>query len=255
MTSAPTEAPHSSLDTRLLWAGLFLCMAVFAKLPDIDLAVASRCCHTPGAGFTHAFDPVVLALYKGTRPIGQIILAALAVFALISPLLARLMRRRGQNAMAVQCLGPWRRMAVVAVICGVLGPGLVVEGWFKNTVGRPRPVQVVEFGGDQPFHGVFARGPDPEHHRSFVSSHAAAGFWLISLGLTCGPVWRRRWLVVGLVTGSIVGLGRMMQGGHFLSDIIFAFYAVWVPCEIIRSTLPFWHRILHRFHAPHDSRP
>ena len=126
-------------------------------------------------------------------------------------------------------------MAAVAVLCGVLGPGLVIEVWFKNTVGRPRPVQVVEFGGDQPFHGVFQPGSNPEKHRSFVSSHAAAGFWLLSLGLTAGPVWRRRWLVIGLVTGSLIGLGRMMQGGHFLSDIIFSFYAVWIPCEIVAA--------------------
>jgi len=27
----------------------------------------------------------------------------------------------------------------------------------------------------------------------------------------------------------------MMQGGHFLSDVIFAFYAVWVPSELVAA--------------------
>ena len=100
-------------------------------------------------------------------------------------------------------------------------------------MGRPRPVQVVPFGGTDAYHGPFVPGHDPSNHRSFVSSHAAAGFWLMSLGLTCGPVWRRRWLLIGTVTGAAIGAGRMMQGGHFLSDIIFAFYAVWLSCELV----------------------
>lgn len=228
--------PDSGSHTRLLWAGFFLCMAAFAKLPTLDLAVTSQCCFTPGAGFTHGRALWVRALYDGTPLIGRGILALLAVFAMVSPLLARLMHRQGREALAQRCLGPWRRMAVVAVICGVLGPGLVIEVWFKNTVGRPRPVQVVAFGGDQAFRGAFEwGGSDPEHHRSFVTSHAAAGFWLMSLGLTSGPVWRRRWLLIGLATGSVIGLGRMLQGGHFLSDVIFAFYAVWIPCEIVAA--------------------
>ena len=49
---------------------------------------------------------------------------------------------------------------------------------------------------------------------------------LMGLGLGCGPSWRRRWFLIGTVAGAVVGLGRIMQGGHFLSDIIFAFYAV-----------------------------
>jgi lipid A 4'-phosphatase len=231
MTPAPTKTPW---DTRLLWAGLGLCMAAFAAWPDLDLSVA-RALYTPGQGFTHAQNPLVLALYNWTRVVGLNILALLTVFALTSPLLAHWLRRQGQSDLATRCQGAWRRMAVVAVLCGVLGPGLVVEVWFKNAVGRPRPVQVIELGGHEPFHGVFHPGPDPEHHRSFVSSHAAAGFWLLSLGLTAGPRWRRRWLLIGLLTGGIVGLGRMMQGGHFLSDVIFAFYAVWVPSELVSA--------------------
>ena len=221
-------------EARWIWAALFFCVAAFAKVPSLDLMVSQQL-YTPGVGFVHAQDALVLASYDWTPVIGRSVLAALVVLALMGPILARLMRRQGWGNLAAQCLGPWRRMAAVAVLCGVLGPGLVVEVWLKNTVGRPRPVQVADFGGDQPFHGVLQQGSDPATHRSFVSSHAAAGFWLLSLGLTAGPVWKRRWLLVGLVTGSLIGLGRMLQGGHFLSDIIFSFYAVWIPCEIVAA--------------------
>ena len=35
-------------------------------------------------------------------------------------------------------------------------------------------------------------------------------------------------LVAGLALGSAVGLGRMLQGGHFLSDVVFAFWTVYL---------------------------
>lgn len=228
------ERDGAGEEARWIWAVLFFCVAVFAKVPSLDMMVMGYL-YTPGLGFIHAQNALVLASYDWTPLIGRSILAGLVALALLGPILTRLMRWQGWEEMAAQCLGPWRRAAAVAVLCGVIGPGLVVEVGLKDTVGRPRPVQVTEFGGDQLFHGAFQPGPNPAHHRSFVSSHAAAGFWLLSLGLTCGPVWRRRWLLIGLVTGSLIGLGRMMQGGHFLSDIIFSFYAVWIPCEIVAA--------------------
>lgn len=233
-SKAPTEHSVSGDHARWIWVVFFFGVAVFAKVPNLDLA-ATDLFYTPGVGFVHARDAIVQASYDWTPLIGRVILAALIVVALLSPLLACLMHRQGHERIARQTLGPWRRMAVVAVLCGVIGPGLIVEVWLKDTVGRPRPVQVTEFGGDQAFHDAFEPGPDPDQHRSFVSSHAAAGFWLQSLGLTSRPVWRRRWLLVGLITGGLIGLGRMMQGGHFLSDIFFSFYAVWIPCEIVAA--------------------
>lgn len=227
----PSRDAPPPWDTRLIWAGFVLCVALFATMPQLDLMVATRY-FTSNQGFNHANEPIVRALYTWSPPVGRAILIALAVFAALGSIIARSLKTRNQ-ALAQQCAGPWRRAAAVAVLCGVLGPGLVIEGWFKNTAGRPRPVQVVQFGGDQPFHGAFEHGTTPVQHRSFVSSHAAAGFWLMSLGLTCAPLWRRRWLLIGLVAGSVIGTGRMLQGGHFLSDIIFAFYAVWVSCEIV----------------------
>ena len=156
-----------------------------------------------------------------------------ALYALLAPLLARYFDQQRQHSLAQRARGSWRHLATVAVVCGLLGPGLIIEGIFKNQMGRPRPVQVVEFGGTDTYQGPFVPGKTPERNRSFVSSHAAAGFWLMSLGLTCGPLWRRRWLLIGIVAGGVVGLGRMLQGGHFFSDILFAFFTVWLSCEIV----------------------
>lgn len=219
-------------DTRLIWAGLFFALAIFLKVPGLDLLVSARYYSTE-LGFFHRDNPLVIALYDWTPWLGRGLVVALLAYALAAPLISRGFARKGRADLAARSLGPWRHLATVSLCCALLGPGLVIEGVLKNTMGRPRPVQVVPFGGTDTYYGPFVLGEDPPNHRSFVSSHAAAGFALISLGLTCGPVWRRRWFLIGLVTGSVVGLGRMMQGGHFLSDIIFAFYAVWLSCELV----------------------
>jgi lipid A 4'-phosphatase len=219
-------------DTRLIWAVLFFALAAFAKMPGLDLLVSARY-YSADKGFIHRNDPLVLALYDWTPLIGRGLVLLAILFALAAPLIARWLQYSGREDLAVRTKGPWRHMATVSVCCALLGPGLVVEGVLKNVMARPRPVQVVQFGGTDGYQGPFVRGDDPAHHRSFVSSHAAAGFALMSLGITCGPVWRRRWFLIGLVAGGVIGMGRIMQGGHFLSDIIFAFYAVWLSNELI----------------------
>ena len=218
--------------THLIWALLFFSLAIFAKFPGLDLLISARY-YDPELGFFHRNHPVVLALYDWTPWIGRGLVITLAVYALVAPLLARHFAKQGEHSLAQRAGGSWRHLATVAVVCGLLGPGLIIEGIFKNQMGRPRPVQVVEFGGKDTYQGPFVQGTTPERNRSFVSSHAAAGFWLMSLGLTCGPLWRRRWLLIGIVTGGVVGLGRILQGGHFFSDILFAFFTVWLSCEIV----------------------
>jgi lipid A 4'-phosphatase len=219
-------ANEDERDTRLIWAGLFFALAIFAQLPGLDLIVSSRY-FVAGKGFVHAQDPVVLWLYQWTPWLGRGLLVAMIVVALGGGRLGAWLAHGGRQDAGNWLAGHGRRIATLAACAAVLG----IEGVFKNTVGRPRPVQVAYFGGDTLYQGPFAIGDEPGSHKSFCSSHAAAGFALMTLGLGCGPVWRRRWFIIGTATGAVVGAGRILQGGHFLSDIIFAFYAVWLSCE------------------------
>jgi lipid A 4'-phosphatase len=236
---SPNESPHrrrpelddaDERDTRLIWAGLFFALALFAQLPGLDLLFSSRY-FVAGKGFVHAQDPVVLWLYQWTPWLGRGLLVGMIVVALGGGRLGAWLVRGGRQMAGGWLAGHGRHIATLAACAAVLGNGLVIEGVFKNTVGRPRPVQVAYFGGDSLYQGPLAIGDEPGSHKSFCSSHAAAGFALMTLGLGCGPVWRRRWFLIGTVAGAVVGMGRIMQGGHFLSDIIFAFYAVWLSCE------------------------
>lgn len=230
---APVEAPMR--DTRLVWAGLFLSMAVFSKVPAVDLWVSARYWRA-GEGFFAAQAHWIQFSYLYTPSIGRGMLALAALFLVVSPWLIRWAQgRTGPREVDLQALigTTWRRTAIALLLVGGISSGLLVEVAFKGHVGRPRPVQTVEFGGTEPFHTVFEMGTDPVHHKSFTSGHAAVGFSLMALGLCASPVWRRRWFFAGLFTGSVVGLGRIMQGGHYISDVVFSFYTVWLTCELV----------------------
>jgi lipid A 4'-phosphatase len=41
------------------------------------------------------------------------------------------------------------------------------------------------------------------------------------------------WTLAGCAIGSLVGLGRIMQGGHFLSDVLVSAAVVWLVCECL----------------------
>jgi lipid A 4'-phosphatase len=227
-----TIEPDNERDTRLLWAGLFLSVAVFLKVPAIDLWVSAHYWR-PDSGFFQRHNPVVVALYDWTPIVGNTLVGLMLLVALFGPRLAGLATRAARPELAGRLSGVWRRTAIAGICVAALSSGLIIELGLKKTIGRPRPVQTVEFGGTQPFHALFERGPNPAQHKSFPSGHAAAGFSLMMLGMFASPAWRRRWFRIGLLAGVAVGMARIMQGGHYLSDVIFSFHAVWLSCELV----------------------
>jgi membrane-associated PAP2 superfamily phosphatase len=113
---------------------------------------------------------------------------------------------------------------------------------YKEHWGRPRPEHVTAFGGDRPFLRVLQPGSEPGH--SFPSGHAAAGFYLI------GPaflIYRRRprlaaaLFVMGLMAGTTIGLGRIIQGRHFASDVLWSagiVYFTALGLDYLRALFP-----------------
>ncbi len=120
------------------------------------------------------------------------------------------------------------RPATFLLLVALLGPGLLVHAVGKDMWGRPRPVDTRDFAGQRDYHSVFDRA-GPKMGKSFPSGHAAIGFF------TMAPffIWRRRnrrrallWLTGGCAYGLLMGVGRMAQGGHYLTDILWSGYLV-----------------------------
>lgn len=115
------------------------------------------------------------------------------------------------------------RYFLVIVLTAVIGPGLLVNGILKPTWGRPRPRQVQEFGGLQAYRHMYQPNIF-ENGKSFTCGHCAMGFLFLSL-----MVFHRKktWLAyaggaTAFLLGGFLGATRIVQGGHFLSDVIWS---------------------------------
>jgi len=127
-----------------------------------------------------------------------------------------------------------KKIAMLYIFTAVLvGPGIFVNLVLKEFVDRPRPRDVEQFGGDKTFIPALIVSDQCESNCSFVSGHASGGFSLIALALLFQG--RRRYMIfaAAVVAGGSIGLVRIMQGGHFLSDIIFALLVTYLTSKII----------------------
>jgi len=128
----------------------------------------------------------------------------------------------------------WRAGALALVLTLVLGAGIIINMGFKEIWGRPRPRQLVEFGGTQEYRAVWQPRwgqVDGDHHKSFPSGHAAIGFYYLSLILV-GRRYQSRFLTnsgIGLTAfwGSGLMVTRVVQGGHFVSDVVVSPVIMW----------------------------
>ena len=118
-------------------------------------------------------------------------------------------------------------------LCMALGPGLVVNTIFKNEWGRARPHQIVEFGGTEHFTPVWVISNQCLKNCSFVSGHAAIGYYLFAFAFLAVPPLRRRLFGLSIALGLGVGMVRVIQGDHFLSDVILPGFFVFAVCAAL----------------------
>lgn len=218
---------------RLDVALLVLSAAFFLLFPQVDLLVAGN--YFNGESFIYANNPVVRFIYVVFARI-HIAYLLLFVGAIIY------CSHKGWYAS--------RKRWLFLLFALLLGPGLLVNVILKdNSVGRPRPQHIQQFGGERVFAPVFHYSGACAKNCSFVSGHAAIGFYLMAIA------WarqRRIWLAYGLTLGALVGFVRILQGGHFLSDVVFAGWVTYFTCVLLAQVMGLQFPP-KRSHAEHSS--
>jgi lipid A 4'-phosphatase len=193
--------------------GLILVTVVlFTRWPGLDLEI-SRLFYAPGLGFFWRDQALIELVYEATKYLSALLLLALALGFAATWVWRSLRARRAMLGFLLASL--------------LLGPGVLVNLVLKEESGRARPDDIVEFGGRHAFTAVLAPAEQCAHNCSFVSGHAAMGFFLLSFAWVSAPLPRRGWIALGLATGALIGLVRVVQGGHFVSDVLFALFAVY----------------------------
>ena len=112
------------------------------------------------------------------------------------------------------------------VIAAAISPGLVVNEVFKENFGRARPRHIEEFNGKREFTAAFTMSDQCKRNCSFSSGHAAMGYFLTAIAYTTNLLYFNRIYLIGIVFGSLVGLSRIVMGGHFLSDVLASAFVV-----------------------------
>lgn len=135
------------------------------------------------------------------------------------------------------------RVALFVVMLNLAVPALSVNGVLKSAMGRPRPVNVQQFGGPASYQDWYViNWAQKKQHKSFSSGHAANAAMLLSLfWLSRGFPVRQRLglLLLGLFWWAFVALGRMTAGAHFLSDTVASLWlTVFFGGLLARTWLP-----------------
>jgi lipid A 4'-phosphatase len=188
---------------------------VLVANPGIDLAISSALREAcPVAPALPGRPWCQTATIDVARRAFQVIFVLLALSTLIAAVRLVIAERKWFGLAQARC---WFMIAVL-----VIGPGVVANLVFKDNMGRARPRDVVEFGGTKAFSPPLLPSGECPRNCSFVSGEASAMFApFFALALVL-PQYRLGLLAAGLATGLLAGTIRMVQGAHFLSDILFA---------------------------------
>lgn len=194
---------------------VLLVLTLIFRNSDIDMQLA-RYCYSPEAGWRFKDFWLWELLYqRGMIP--GVIIGVIGLGGLLLGWKLPQLRRQ------------WRSYLLLLLLLAI-GPGLLVNAIFKDHWGRTRPKHVVEFGGHLPYLKVWERG-EPGASKSFPSGHASIGFYVIAPYFV---LRKRRKLVAkvfllgGTLYGALMGAGRLAQGGHFPSDVLWAWGMVYL---------------------------
>jgi membrane-associated phospholipid phosphatase len=103
----------------------------------------------------------------------------------------------------------------------LLGPGLLVNGILKEHWGRPRPVDVTQFGGTKVYVDWWNPTGACEHNCSFVSGEAATAAWMFGPAMLVPAPWRVAALAAAAMFTATMSALRMSVGAHFFTDALF----------------------------------
>lgn len=186
-------------------------VCLFAALPGLDLAISGLA-------------------YRGE---GHFALASVPMAQMVNNLLRMLLNLAGWSVLLLAIglrlagLRPWigRRNLEFAAFVLAVGPGLIVNGLLKETVGRARPADVTAFGGERVFTPLLQFTDQCVTNCSFTSGEVGMTAACVMIVLVlCWHHLPKGWRAAALAAGvALVWLSitlRVGLGRHFMSDAL-----------------------------------
>ncbi len=208
----------------VLSASTVLLSVLFVGLPGVDLA-ASSLVYLDGSGFLLRDTMVHAAVDRFLRPLAMVTVTGFLV-------LAGLSLATGGRFLSLRS----RHILSIGLVFAI-GPGLLVNAGLKSWIGRARPKNIVEFGGERLFSPAYAPADQCLQNCAFVSGDVAFVAAFLAPVLLLAP-GRRRAGIVAVVTATLLaGLYRMATGAHFLSDVVLAALMTWILALAVHAVL------------------
>lgn len=113
------------------------------------------------------------------------------------------------------------KILYLLIVCSMV-PGFVIHKIVKEHYHRARPYSIEKFGGTAKFTPAPIVGDQCYENCSFVSSHAAIGFMFFAFAFVKRGKQRRNMMIFATFFGLFLGFIRIMQGKHFLSDVLYS---------------------------------
>ena len=186
---------------------------VFVIFPNLDIEVSSLF-YSEKLGFLYKEQAIVVLFYKAVPILTKSFVLVCALY-----LLYILIKFKNFK----KTLSSW---AFFLIISAIIAPGITVNSLLKDNFGRARPREIIEFGGNKEFSRAFSFSDQCPRNCSFSSGHAAMGYSFSSIAYVAGNLYFSRIYIAGIFCGSIVGLSRIIMGGHFASDVIISAFLV-----------------------------
>jgi lipid A 4'-phosphatase len=202
----------------ILYLGL-IC-AVFFAFPSLDIYI-SNLFYKKGQGFVYNNNYFVQIIFKLLPPLTYT--AAIIYFTV--GLYQYFVHKK------------FRKILLYLLLTLVIGPGIIVNSVLKDNFGRARPKNIMEFGGNSHFSRILYLSDQCNVNCSFSSGHAAGAYHFTSVSLILARRCFRVSFNSTMIFGTIVGLTRIAQGGHFASDVIFSCFVVLIVNCLLRRII------------------
>ena len=141
----------------------------------------------------------------------------------------------------------YRKINIYIILGMLIGPGLIVNALFKEHWGRPRPRHIEEFGGRMEYLQLWDKGVSGAGS-SFPCGHASMGYFFFVFFF----ILRKKKktlsifaLLFSLAFGTVIGVSRIAQGGHFASDVLWTAGFLYLTSLLLYHLLglgknPYW---------------
>ncbi|MGN6571278.1 MAG: phosphatase PAP2 family protein [Pseudolabrys sp.] len=200
----------------------------FGVFPALDLGIAGLFYPVHDAGgnmFAWRLSPVLSTAHD---------IALNAGFVMVAPALIALVLKLIMPRMRMLISG---RAIVFLVSTMLIAPGLVTNVVLKDYWGRPRPIDVTQFGGQQHFVPWWDPRGDCPNNCSFVSGDVSTAAWAFAPAALAPPQYRALAYGAAFALTAFMAVIRIMAGAHFTSDTIlagtFTFLIIWLAYALI----------------------